>query len=115
MVRGARWNQEPCPCHRGPGCALWGSRHWAVFDIPSGSHGLDAGYSANRPAKGLNEVHNDFGKHGYGGPCPLRGHATHHYHFRLLAISRPLLDLKPASASDVLKASEPYAIQRAEL
>ena len=93
-----------------------GSRHWAVFDIPSGSHGLDAGYSANRPAKGLNEVHNDFGKHGYGGPCPLRGHATHHYHFRLLAISRPILDLKPAaSALDVLKTSEPYAIQRAEL
>jgi Raf kinase inhibitor-like YbhB/YbcL family protein len=28
-------------------------RHWAVFEIPSGSHGLGAGYSANRPAKGL--------------------------------------------------------------
>ena len=86
------------------------------FDIPSGSHGLDAGYSANRPAKGLNAVHNDFGKHGYGGPCPLRGHATHHYHFRLLAISQPTLDLKPtATAADVLRTAEPYAIQRAEL
>jgi Raf kinase inhibitor-like YbhB/YbcL family protein len=70
----------------------------------------------NRPAKGLNEVHNDFGKPGYGGRCPLRGHATHHYHFRLLAISRPILDLKQAaSASDVLKTSKSYAIQRAEL
>jgi len=92
------------------------SRRWAFFDIPSGSHGLDAGYSANRPGKGLNEVRNDFGKPGYGGRCPHRGHTTHHYHFRLLAISRPIPDLKPAaSASDVLKTSEPYAIQRAEL
>jgi hypothetical protein len=91
-------------------------RHRAVFDIPSGSHGLDAGYSANRPAKGLHEVRNDFGKPGYGGPCPPKGHGTHHYHFRLLAISRPILDLKPAvSASDVLKTAEPYAIERAEL
>jgi hypothetical protein len=91
-------------------------RHWAVFDIPSGSHGLDAGYSANQPAKGLHEVLNDFGKPGYGGPCPPKGHGTHHYHFRLLAISRPILDLKPAvSASDVLKTAEPYAIERAEL
>jgi Raf kinase inhibitor-like YbhB/YbcL family protein len=84
-------------------------RHWAVFDIPSGSHGLDADYSANRPAKGLQEVR-------YGGPCPPRGHGTHHYHFRLLVISRPTLDLRPtASAADVLKTAEPYAIQRAEL
>jgi hypothetical protein len=91
-------------------------RHWAVFDIPSGSHGLDTGYSANRPAKGLHEVRNDFGKPGHGGPCPPRGHGTHHYHFRLLAISRPILDLKlTASASDVLKTAEPYAIERAEL
>src|SRR5262249_30885364 len=92
------------------------SRCWALFDIPSGSHGRDAGYSTNRPAKGLNEVRNDFGNPGYGGRCPHRGHATHRYHFRLLAIRRPILDLKPAaSASDVLKTSEPYAIQRAEL
>jgi hypothetical protein len=37
-------------------------------------------------------------------------------HFRLLAISGPTLDLKPtASASDVLRTAEPYAVQRTEL
>jgi Raf kinase inhibitor-like YbhB/YbcL family protein len=91
-------------------------RHWAVFDIPAGARGLDAGYSANRPATGLHEARNDFGNPGYGGPCPPKGHGTHHYHFRLLAISRPTLDLRaPATALDVLKAAEPYAIGRAEL
>jgi phosphatidylethanolamine-binding protein (PEBP) family uncharacterized protein len=37
-------------------------------------------------------------------------------HFRLLAISQPNLDLKPtATAADVLRTAQPYAIQRAEL
>ena len=47
-------------------------------------------------------------------PCPLKGHGTHHYHFCLLAIGRPTLDLKPtASTRDVLRTAQPYAIQLA--
>ena len=91
-------------------------RHWAVFDIPSGSPGLNAGYLTNRPAAGWHEARNDFDKPSYGGPCPPTGHGTHHYHFRLLAISRATLEPKPtASAADVLRTAEPYAIQRAEV
>jgi len=91
-------------------------RRWAVFDIPPASRGLDAGYSANRPVAALHEARNDFGKTGYGGPCPPRGAGTHHYHFRLLAISRPTLDLRaPAAALDVSRAAQPYVIQQTEL
>jgi Raf kinase inhibitor-like YbhB/YbcL family protein len=91
-------------------------RHWAAFDIPPGSHGLDAGYTAARPAAGFREGRNDFGNTGYNGPCPPRGGGTHHYHFRLLAISRPTLDLRPpATAADVLRAAQPYLIQQTEL
>jgi Raf kinase inhibitor-like YbhB/YbcL family protein len=91
-------------------------RHWAVFDIPAGARGLDAGYSAARPATGFHEARNDFGKPGYGGPCPPKGHGLHHYHFRLFAISRPTLDLNPpATALSVLTAAQPYVIERAEL
>jgi hypothetical protein len=87
-----------------------------VFDTPPASRGLDAGYSADRPTTALHQARNDFGKTGYSGPCPPRGAGTHHYHFRLLAISRPTLDLRaPATALDVLKAAQPYAIQQAEL
>ena len=90
-------------------------RHWVVFDIPPAASGLDAGYSASRPTAALHEAHNDFGTAGYGGPCPPAGRATHHYHFRLLALSRPTLDLRaPASALDVLRAAQPYVIQQAE-
>ena len=91
-------------------------RHWAVFDIPPASRGLDAGYSANRPVAALHQARNDFGKTGYSGPCPPKGAGVHHYHFRLLAISRPTLDLRaPAAALDVLRVAQPYVIQQTEL
>jgi Raf kinase inhibitor-like YbhB/YbcL family protein len=90
-------------------------RHWAAFDIPPAALGLDGGYSANRPATALHEARNDFGKVGYGGPCPPEGHGVHHYHFRLLAISRPTLDLRPpGTALDVSRAAQPYVIEQAE-
>jgi hypothetical protein len=74
------------------------------------------GYSANRPVAALHQARNDFGKTGYSGPCPPKEAGTHHYHFRLLAISRPTLDLQaPAAGLDVLKAAQPYVIQQAEL
>ncbi len=89
--------------------------HWAVFDIPAAAQGLSAGYRQNRPAAGFRQARNSFGEVGYGGPCPPPGPA-HHYHFHLLAISRPRLDLSPAaSAADVLRAAQPYAIQQTEL
>lgn len=91
-------------------------RHWGAFDIAPNSVGLAAGYGRNRPAAGFRETRNDFGAAGYRGPCPPRGGGTHHYHFRLLAISRPTLDLTPsATASEVLRAAQPYIIQQAEL
>jgi Raf kinase inhibitor-like YbhB/YbcL family protein len=39
---------------------------------------------------GAKQGMNDFGKLGYGGPCPPRGHGVHHYHFRLYALDAEL-------------------------
>lgn len=89
--------------------------HWAAYDIPPSFKGLPKGYSEAHLKSPIREAENDFGKIGYGGPCPPPGPA-HHYHFRLLALGRASLDLAdPASALSVLKAAEPYAIARAEL
>src|SRR5579863_9714413 len=51
--------------------------HWAIYDIPSEMTNLpeDLGIDAGAPTQALN----DFGKWGYGGPCPPRGHGLHHY------------------------------------
>jgi Raf kinase inhibitor-like YbhB/YbcL family protein len=89
--------------------------HWAAFDIAPAAVGLAAGYGAGRPGDRFREARNDFGQSGYRGPCPPPG-PVHHYHFRLLAIGRPTLDLTPAaSAVDVLQAAGRYVIRRAEL
>jgi Raf kinase inhibitor-like YbhB/YbcL family protein len=74
-----------------------GFTHWVVYDIPGGSSGsLREGLQANDvPPQGRN----DFGRTGYGGPCPPGG--THHYRFTLWALSSRL-GLKGApSAADV--------------
>ena len=89
--------------------------HWAAFDIAPTVAGFAAGYGASRPGDRFREARNDFGQSGYRGPCPPPGPA-HHYHFRLLAISRPSLDLTPAAnAVDVFEAAARYVIRRTEL
>jgi len=60
--------------------------HWSVLDLDPSSPGLSTGIApaADPPQQGTN----DFGKIGYGGPCPPSG--THHYHFTLYALPAPL-------------------------
>jgi Raf kinase inhibitor-like YbhB/YbcL family protein len=60
--------------------------HWTVLDLPSGDGGLPGAVptSADLPQQGRN----DFGRIGYGGPCPPSG--THRYRFTLYALAAPL-------------------------
>jgi Raf kinase inhibitor-like YbhB/YbcL family protein len=64
--------------------------HWLVYGLPPGLSSLAA-----VPA-GAAEGVNDFGRRGYGGPCPPRGPA-HHYHFVVLALDTRL-GLPPGAA-----------------
>jgi Raf kinase inhibitor-like YbhB/YbcL family protein len=66
-----------------------GFTHWLAWGISTRSRGLRA---AQRPPK---QGRNDFGRIGYGGPCPPRG-KPHHYAFLLYALARPLA-LAPGS------------------
>ncbi|HJT89721.1 MAG TPA: YbhB/YbcL family Raf kinase inhibitor-like protein [Bryobacteraceae bacterium] len=68
--------------------------HWLLFDIPAGVHNLAQGY---KPATLGISGKNDFGKPGYGGPCPPKGHGPHRYFFRLYALDHDSLEL-PAGA-----------------
>ena len=71
--------------------------HWVVYNIPGGSTGsLREGMHPNdSPLQGRN----DFGKTGYGGPCPPSG--THHYRFTLWALSSRLNLTNTPSAAEV--------------
>jgi Raf kinase inhibitor-like YbhB/YbcL family protein len=71
--------------------------HWLVYNIPPGVRELAEGASQQGAMPhGSVEGINDFGRPGYGGPCPPRGN-PHHYVFRVYALDR-LLDL-PAGAA----------------
>ena len=85
-------------------------RHWGIFDIPASARSIGGGQKIGT------EVANDFGKPGYGGPCPPRGHGPHHYHFKLFALDTETLDV-PAGAkvADVENAARKHALAEGEL
>lgn len=85
-------------------------RHWGVFDIPASERSIGDGKRVGT------EVINDFGKSGYGGPCPPKGHGPHHYHFKLFALDTEKLGLSPsAKVVDVEDAARQHAIAEGEL
>jgi Raf kinase inhibitor-like YbhB/YbcL family protein len=81
--------------------------HWLAYDLagtPAGRLPTAISTSPDAPPEGTN----DFGKRGYGGPCPPSG--THHYRFTLSALDKVLEitgtpkvhDLRAAMAGHVL-------------
>jgi Raf kinase inhibitor-like YbhB/YbcL family protein len=79
------------------GAGFW---HWIVYNIPADTKSLPAGIAAdgsNLP-KGTVQSNTDFGKPGYGGPCPPEGSGAHHYNFTLYALKVDKLDV-PAGAT----------------
>ena len=85
-------------------------RHWGVFDIPASARSIGGGQKIGT------EVTNDFGKPGYGGPCPPKGHGPHHYHFKLFALNTDKLNLSTsAKVKDVEAAAQQHAIAEGEL
>jgi Raf kinase inhibitor-like YbhB/YbcL family protein len=58
--------------------------HWLLYDIPANVHNLPQGWKPGNP--GLSGK-NDFGKPGYSGPCPPKGHGPHRYFFKLSALA----------------------------
>jgi len=84
--------------------------HWGVSDIPASARSIAAGAQIGRP------VTNGFGKAGYGGPCPPKGHGPHHYHFRLFALDTDRLDLGPSpNVLSVENAARNHALAEGEL
>ena len=85
-------------------------RHWGAYDIPANARSLAAGQALGAQAV------NDFGKPGYGGPCPPQGHGAHHYHFKLFALDVDKLGLSAnAKVADVEAAASQRALGQGEL
>ena len=82
--------------------------HWAVWNISPQTSTIAEG---NAPK----EVHgtNDFGKSGYGGPCPPSG--THRYYFRIFALDRELDLPSGAKRGQLDAAMKGHVIAQGEL
>lgn len=90
--------------------------HWALYDVATDVTSLDEGYPTDPAVGATKQAVTDFGRSGYGGPCPPPGHGIHHYHFRVLALKVPTLDL-PAGAkfSAVAEATQAHILAKGEL
>ena len=88
--------------------------HWVVYDLPSTITQLpEAAPAQETLASGGKQGKNDFGKIGYGGPCPPSG--THRYFFRLYALDKTT-DLKAGATKDqLMNATEGHIIGQGEL
>jgi Raf kinase inhibitor-like YbhB/YbcL family protein len=58
---------------------------------------------------------NDFGRVGYGGPMPPRGHGVHHYHFRLYALDTVLAIQPRATKKQLDEAMKGHILAQIEL
>ena len=84
--------------------------HWVLFDIPGGSTELAEAATGGRSGR------NDFGKNGYGGPCPPKGHGPHRYFFKLSALDVDALTLGDgASRAQLEKAMQGHVLAAAQL
>lgn len=88
--------------------------HWVLYNIPANVSDLHE----NLPTKNVlknkaKQGTNDFGKIGYGGPCPPGG--THRYYFKLYALDKEL-DLEPgATKEQLLKAMDGHIMAEGQL
>jgi len=87
--------------------------HWVLFNLPPGSRSLPASLPAQAELPdGARQGANDFGKIGYGGPCPS---GTHHYAIMLFALDSMLTLPAGASRAQLDAAMNGHVLARGEL
>lgn len=87
--------------------------HWVLYNIPPGTRDLPEGASPETLPPGVREGLNDWGRPGYGGPCPPIG--RHRYIYRLFALDTMLPDLGSPTRSQLLAAIEGHVIDETQL
>jgi Raf kinase inhibitor-like YbhB/YbcL family protein len=88
--------------------------HWVIFNIPPKTGALPEHMAAKQELPdGSRQGKNDFGKVGYGGPCPPSG--RHHYRFTLYAVDRELSVPASSSRMDVEAALKGHVLDTVRL
>jgi len=87
--------------------------HWVLYDIPPTAGGLPEAVPASALPAGTREGVNDWGRTGYGGPCPPIG--RHRYFHKLYALDTLLPDLKRPTKAVLEKAMQGHILAQAAL
>lgn len=89
--------------------------HWVLFDLPASTRELAEGVpKQEQVAGGAKQGRNDFGKIGYGGPCPPPG-KPHRYFFKLYALDANLGLKAGATKAEAERAMKGHILAQAEL
>lgn len=87
--------------------------HWVLYNIPVNTHGLAEAVSASELPAGTREGLNDWGRTGYGGPCPPIG--KHRYFHKLYALDAALPELGTPTKSELEQAMQGHIMDEAQL
>jgi Raf kinase inhibitor-like YbhB/YbcL family protein len=87
--------------------------HWVLYNLPADARELPEGVTPRDLPPGTREGTNDWGRTGYGGPCPPIG--RHRYFFKLYALDTVLADLGKSTKADLEAAMRDHVLARAEL
>jgi len=89
--------------------------HWVLFDLPGSLLELPEGLAKTPELPdGSRQGTNDFGRIGYGGPCPPRG-TVHRYFFKLYALDAKLNLRAGATKAEVEKAMKGHVLAQTDL
>jgi len=88
--------------------------HWVLYNLPADNIGLVENLPAIETLRaGGFQGKNDFGKIGYGGPCPPSG--THRYFFKIYALDSELPLKAGATKAELMKAMEGHIVLQGQL
>ncbi len=88
--------------------------HWVLYNLPADNIGVVENLPATENLKaGGFQGKNDFGKIGYGGPCPPSG--THRYFFKIYALDSELPLKAGATKAELMKAIEGHIVVQGQL
>ena len=88
--------------------------HWVIYNLPANINELSEEVpSLEILPNGAKQGRNDFGKIGYGGPCPPGG--THRYYFKIYALDDELMVEAGITKSELLKAMEGHILSEGQL
>lgn len=89
--------------------------HWVMYNIPVEAAGLPEGVPPEEIVeRGAAQGRNDFGRIGYGGPCPPPG-KPHRYFFRLFALDADLKLPPGLRRSEVMEKVESHILTETQV